>query len=606
MQEQAEAKKLKIPRALQLGRALRFVWQSAKGWTIANGALVAVQGLLPLLPLYLMKLLVDAVTAGPAAPDKGAALKYVLLLVAFTAAATLFTFLIDLLGGMVSEWQGYIVADHMNDVILAKSIEVDLEYYESARYYDTLHRAQREASSRPISIVNGLAKIGQNSISLLAIAGLLLSFHWIVAAILFAAVISGTAVRLRYSGSMYRWQRGQTSTERQAGYLNWMLTDSGHAKEIRLFDLGPLFIRRFRDVRRKLRRGLLAIMRRRSIADFMAQTFATAAIYGSYAYVSYQAMWGQITLGDLVMYYQAFQRVQGFFQGILGSLARLYEDNLFLSNLYEFLDLKRTVSEPLRAAPVPQPMQSGIVVNHVNFQYPEGTRKVLEDVSLFIRPGEVVALVGENGSGKTTLIKLLCRLYDPTGGAITIDGIDLRQFETKALRNEIAIIFQDYAHYHLTARENIWFGNIALAPDHERVVAAARRSGADDVIRTLPHGYDTILGKRFEAGEELSIGEWQKVALARAFMRDAQIIVLDEPTSSMDARAEYEAFQNFHQLVSGRTAILISHRFSTVRMADRIYVLKQGSIIEGGSHEELLRLGGTYARLFEMQALHYR
>jgi ATP-binding cassette subfamily B protein len=606
MQEQAEPKKLKIARALQLGRALRFVWQSAKGWTLANGALVAVQGLLPLLPLYLMKLLVDAVTAGPAAADKGAALRYVLLLVAFTAAATLFTFLIDLLGGMVSEWQGYIVADHMNDVILAKSIEVDLEYYESARYYDTLHRAQREASSRPISIVNGLAKIGQNSISLLAIAGLLLSFHWIVAAILFAAVISGTAVRLRYSGSMYRWQRGQTSTERQAGYLNWMLTDSGHAKEIRLFDLGPLFIRRFRDVRRKLRRGRLAIMRRRSIADFLAQTFATAAIYGSYAYVSYQALWGQITLGDLVMYYQAFQRVQGFFQGILGSLARLYEDNLFLSNLYEFLDLKRTVSEPLHAAPVPQPMQSGIVVNHVNFKYPEGTRKVLEDVSLTIRPGEVVALVGENGSGKTTLIKLLCRLYDPTGGAITIDGIDLRHFETKALRNEIAIIFQDYAHYHLTARENIWFGNIALAPDHERVIAAARRSGADDVIRTLPHGYDTILGKRFEAGEELSIGEWQKVALARAFMRDAQIIVLDEPTSSMDAKAEYEAFQNFHQLVSGRTAILISHRFSTVRMADRIYVMQHGSIVEGGSHEELLRLGGTYARLFEMQALHYR
>jgi ATP-binding cassette subfamily B protein len=606
MQEQAEPKKLKIPRALQLGRALRFVWQSAKGWTLANGALVAVQGLLPLLPLYLMKLLVDAVTAGPAAADKGAALRYVLLLVAFTAAATLFTFLIDLLGGMVSEWQGYIVADHMNDVILAKSIEVDLEYYESARYYDTLHRAQREASSRPISIVNGLAKIGQNSISLLAIAGLLLSFHWIVAAILFAAVISGTAVRLRYSGSMYRWQRGQTSTERQAGYLNWMLTDSGHAKEIRLFNLGPLFIRRFRDVRRKLRRGRLAIMRRRSIADFLAQTFATAAIYGSYAYVSYQAMWGQITLGDLVMYYQAFQRVQGFFQGILGSLARLYEDNLFLSNLYEFLDLKRTVSEPLHATPVPQPMQSGIVVNHVNFQYPEGTRKVLEDVSLTIRPGEVVALVGENGSGKTTLIKLLCRLYDPTGGAITIDGIDLRRFETKALRNEIAIIFQDYAHYHLTARENIWFGNIALAPDHERVIAASRRSGADDVIRTLPHGYDTILGKRFEAGEELSIGEWQKVALARAFMRDAQIIVLDEPTSSMDAKAEYEAFQNFHQLVSGRTAILISHRFSTVRMADRIYVMQHGNIIEGGSHEELLRLGGTYARLFEMQALHYR
>ena len=251
-------------------------------------------------------------------------------------------------------------------------------------------------------------------------------------------------------------------------------------------------------------------------------------------------------------------------------------------------------------------MQRGIVLDHVSFQYPAGTRKALEDISLTIRPGEVVALVGENGSGKTTLIKLLCRLYDPTGGTITVDGIDLRQFETKALRHEIAIIFQDYAHYHLTARENIWLGNTDLPPDHERVSAAARRSGADEVINALPHGYDTILGKRFAEGEELSIGEWQKVALARTFMRDAQIIVLDEPTSSMDAKAEYEVFQSFRQLVSGRTAILISHRFSTVRMADRIYVLKQGSVIEGGTHEELVRVGGTYARLFEMQAQHYR
>jgi ATP-binding cassette subfamily B protein len=246
------------------------------------------------------------------------------------------------------------------------------------------------------------------------------------------------------------------------------------------------------------------------------------------------------------------------------------------------------------------------VLNHVSFQYPAGTREVFEDISLTIRPGEVVALVGENGSGKTTLMKLLCRLYDPTGGSITIDGIDLRQFETKALRHEIAIIFQDYVHYHLTARENIWLGNTDLSPDHEHVIAAARRSGADKFVSTLPHGYDTILGKRFAEGEELSIGEWQKVALARAFVHDAQIIVLDEPTSSMDAKAEYEVFQNFRQLVSGRTAILISHRFSTVRMADRIYVLKQGGVIEGGTHEELVRLGGTYARLFEMQAQHYQ
>jgi ATP-binding cassette, subfamily B, bacterial len=607
MQEQIKPIKLKIRSTLQqLGRALRFVWRSTKGWTIANGVLMAIQGVLPILQLYLMKLMVDAVTAGVAAPDKGVAFKHVLLLGGLMGAVILFASLIGLIAGLISEWQVYIVTDHMNDVLLAKSIEVDLEYYESARYYDTLHRAQREAPSRPMSIVRGLAQIGQNGISLLAIAALLLSFHWIIAIILFTAAISGTAVRLRYTGKMYRWQHEQASAERQTGYLNWMLTDSSHAKEIRLFDLGPLFIRRFRDLRWKLRKGRLAITHRRTIADFAAQTFATAVIYSLYAYLAYQAIGGKATLGDLAMYYQAIQRVQGSLQGILSSLERLYEDNLFLSNLYEFLDLKRTVVEPVHASPVPQPMQRGIVLNHVSFQYSGGARKALEDISLTIRPGEVVALVGENGSGKTTLIKLLCRLYDPTGGTITIDGIDLRQFKTKALRHEIAIIFQDYAHYHLTARENIWLGNTALSPDHERVIAAARRSGADGVISALPHGYDTILGKRFEDGEELSIGEWQKVALARAFMRDAQIIVLDEPTSSMDAKAEYEVFQSFRQLVSGRTAILISHRFSTVRMADRIFVLKHGSIIEGGTHEELVRVGGTYARLFEMQAQHYR
>ncbi|MFO7665879.1 MAG: ABC transporter ATP-binding protein [Desulfobacterales bacterium] len=606
MQEHAESITLKIRRTLQLGRAVRFVWQSAKGWTIANGVLVLVQGVLPLLPLYLMKLTVDAVTAGVVAPDKGIAFRHVLLLVGLMAAVTLLSSLIRSIAGLISEWQAYIVTDHMSDVIHAKSVEVDLEYYESARYYDTLHRAQREAPSRPLGIVNGLTQIGQSGISLLAIAALLVSFHWLIAAILFIAVISGTAVRLKYTGKLYRWQREQTSTERQAGYLNWMLTDSSIAKEIRLFDLGPLFTRRFRDVRQKLRKGRMAITRRRSVADFAAQIFAAMAIYGSCAYVAYEAMRGKITMGDLVMYYQAFQRVQGYLQGILGSLAGLYEDNLFLSNLYEFLDLKRTVIEPVHASPVPQPMQSGIVLNHVSFQYPAGTRKALEGISLTIKPGEVVALVGENGSGKTTLIKLLCRLYDPTGGTITIDGVDLRQFETKALRNEIAIIFQDYAHYHLTARENIWLGYTALPPDHERIIAAARHSGADDVIRGLPHGYETILGKWFEDGEELSMGEWQKVALARAFMRDAQIIVLDEPTSSLDAKAEYEVFQRFRQLVSGRTAVLISHRFSTVRMADRIYVLQNGSVIEGGTHEELLRAGGTYARLFEMQARHYQ
>ncbi len=606
MNAQTESILLKFRRTLELGRTLNFVWQSAKGWTLLNGLLLIIQGLLPLLPLYLTKLIVDAVSSGISAPDKGVAIQHLLWLVALMGAVALATILIRLLAGLVSEWQAYIVTDHMSDVLHAKSVEVDLEFYESSQYYDTLHRAQREAPFRPISIVNGLTQIGQNGISLLAIAALLVSFHWIIALILFVAVISGTAVRLLYTGKMYRWQREQTATDRQASYLNWVLTDSSHAKEIRLFDLGALFMNRFRDIRQTLRKGRMAITRRRTIADFAAQAVATTAIYGSYAFVAYQAIGERITLGDLVMYFQAFQRVQGYLQGMLSSLAGLYEDNLFLSNLYEFLDLKRTVKEPEKAMPVPHPLQQGIVLDHVSFQYPGGARKALENISLTINPGEVVALVGENGSGKTTLMKLLCRLYDPTDGSIALDGIDLRQFDTKSLRSEISIIFQDYAHYHLTAHENIWLGNAVLPPDYDRVIAAARRSGADAVISALPKGYDTILGKRFESGEELSTGEWQKVALARAFMREAQIIVLDEPTSSMDAKAEYEVFQSFRQLVVGRTAILISHRFSTVRMADRIFVMEHGQIIESGTHDQLVQAGGNYAKLFDMQARHYR
>lgn len=593
-------------RTLRLGRAVRFVWESAKGWTLLNAGLLVIQGLLPLLPLYLMKLMVDAVTAGISAADKWAAFQHVMGIGAAMGAVTLLGLALRLLAGWVGEWQSYLVMDHMNDVLLAKSVEVDLEYYESSRYYDTLHRAQREAPTRPLRIVNGLAQIVQNGISLVAISALLLVFHWIIAVILFAAVLLGTAVQWRYSRKLFRWQKEQSSAERQASYLNLLLTHSSYAKEIRLFDLGALFMDRFREIRRKLREGRIALARRQTIAQAGAQTAGLAVLYSLYAYLAYQALGGKITLGDLAMYAQAFQRVQGAFQGILGSLVGLAEDNLFLANLYEFLDLKRTVAEPDPAQPVPRPMRRGLVLDHVSFRYPGSARTVLEDVSLAIRPGETIALVGANGSGKTTLVKLLCRLYDPTGGTIALDGVDLRQFETKALRREIAILFQDYARYHLSAAENVWMGNAARPPDRERIVAAARRSGADEVIRRLPHGYDTMLGKWFADGEELSVGEWQKVALARAFMRDAQILVLDEPTSSMDAKAEYDVFQRFRQLVAGRTAVLISHRFSTVRMADRIFVLEQGRISEGGTHDELVRAGGTYARLFEMQAQHYR
>jgi ATP-binding cassette subfamily B protein len=330
------------------------------------------------------------------------------------------------------------------------------------------------------------------------------------------------------------------------------------------------------------------------------------AVYGTFVLIAYRTIGGVITLGDMVMYFQAFQRGLGYLQSLLGSMADLYENNLFLSNLYEFLDLKPRVKPPLHPHPVPRPIREGILFEHVSFSYPQGSRKALYDISFAMKPGEVVALVGENGSGKTTFIKLLCRLYDPTEGTITLDNTDLRQFDLAALRREFSVIFQDYVKYQLTVRENIWLGNIDAAPNETDIIEAAQRAGAHNMISHLPNAYETILGKWFDTGEELSIGEWQKIALARAFLRDSQIIVLDEPTSSLDAGTEYEIFSRFPALLEGRSAILISHRFSTVRMADRIYVFEQGRILEQGSHPDLMRAGGTYAALFEKQAQYYK
>ncbi len=601
-----ESVRVKIQRIFHIERALALVWQSAPGWTIASLMLIIVQGPLPLLSLYLMKLLVDAVTAGLATSDKGSTFGELALLIVLMGAVSLFGTLSGLIAGLVSEAQAQTVTDHIHDILHAKSIEVDLEYYENPQYYDTLHRAQQEAPFRPPHILNGLVQLGRNGISLLTMVSLLFSFHWGIAIILFTATIPGILVRLKYARKMYRWQREQAQTERRAWYFNWILTGDIHTREIRLFDLGFLFIGWFRDLRKQLRRERFKMTARRSVAELVAQASTAFAIFGSYAFIAYRTVQGNISLGDLIMYYQAFQRSQGFLQQMLSSLADLYEDNLFLSSFYEFLDLERKVAEPLHPRPVPRPIKTGIVFDHVSFQYPMGTKKVLEDVTLIIRPGEKVALVGENGAGKTTLIKLLCRLYDPTNGTIIFDGIDLREFKTTTLRREISVIFQDYVHYNLTARENIWFGDVNLPPDHERIVLSAHYTGADDVIIRLKNGYETTLGKWFEDGEELSIGEWQKVALARAFLREAQIIVLDEPTSAMDAKAEYEVFNKFRQLAEGQTAILISHRFSTVRMADRIYVLENGRITENGTHDDLVRHGGTYARMFETQAQYYR
>jgi ATP-binding cassette, subfamily B, bacterial len=565
-----------------------------------------IQGVLPLAGLYMIQLIVNAVTEGIAAVDKTAAFQDVAWLILIAGLIGLASALARSASTLVSEAQSQVVTDHISDLIHSQSIAVDLEYYENSKYYDVLHRAQQEAPYRPTRIVNDLVMVGQSGITLIGVIGILFSIHWSVGLIIVAAALPSAYVRLRYSQRLYRWETTRTDADRRSWYLHWLLTDGNHAKEIRLFDLGATFREWFKELRRVLRGERLRITARRSLADLASQAVATLAVFGTFAYIAWQTIQGTITLGAMMMYYTAFNTGLNALQSVLGGVAGLYEDNLFLTYYHDFMALAPKVVDRADPRPVPRPMREGVVFEDVTFNYPDTARTALADVDLHIRPGEVTALVGANGSGKTTIVKLLCRLYDPQRGRVTLDGVDLRELPVAELRRGISVIFQDFAKYQLTARQNIWIGNVARPEDDPAIEAAARAAGADAVIAELGHGYDSMLGKWFQEGEELSIGEWQKVALARAFVRDAEILVFDEPTSALDPVSEWSAFEHIRELARGRAVILISHRFSTVRNADRIHIVEHGRIVESGDHAELMTLDGRYARMYEVQARAYQ
>lgn len=588
-----------------LWRTLGLVWRSGPGWTLASAALILVQGALPLLSLYVMKVFIDELSHALSPTASAAEFSRVFLPLALLAVLSLAGVMCRSVATLVTESQGQAVTDHVHCILYSKAIEVDLDYYETPHYYDELHRALQEAPFRPTKITNGLVQVARSGLSLAAIGGLLLSFHWALAFALVGAAIPPTLIRLFFGGRLYLWQYKRTRTDREALYFGWMLTGDQHAKEIRLLGLGRHFLEQYQRLRKVLRSERLRIVGKRTLAELGTDAVTTVAIFAVFMFAVQRAFAGEVTLGALVMYYQALHRGHGFLRELVAGATGLYEDSLFVSCLFTFLGVENSVTEPEQPRPLPQPMRKGIAFTGVRFAYPSTTRRALDGVDFVVGPGEVVALVGENGSGKTTLVKLLCRLYDPTEGVITYDDIPLDALGLSALRRQVSVVFQDFARYQLTARENIWFGNVDLSPRDERIVLAARLSGADSAISTLTHGYDTILGARFEEGEELSIGEWQKVALARAFLSDAEVIVLDEPTSAMDPIAECEFFDRFRRLLGRRAAVLISHRFSTVRMADRIYVMENGKTTECGTHDELMREGGKYAELFAAQARYY-
>jgi len=591
---------------IRLRRTLRLVWQISPGWTLASVVLVLFRGVLPLASLWVTRHVVDEVAQALQASGASTGFTSVIGWVALAAGVAVLAALLRAAGEVVNQAQSALVVDRVSSILHKQSVAVDLEYYETPEYYDTLHRAQNEARYRVGRALTGLLQIGQAAISLIGTAGLLATFDWRVAGVLVVGVIPAALVRATYSRRLHRLEQQHVEGDRRAWYYSWMMTSPHYAKEVRLFGTGNVFQARYDELRRQLREARLGLGRRRALASLVVQLASSATVFGALALVAYQTLAGEATIGGLVMYYQAYQVALGQLRGILTALTGLYEDSVFLSDLYRFLDLDPKITVKPDPADVPKPAQQAIVFHDVSFAYSGCDSMAVDGADFEVRPGEVIALVGANGAGKTTLIKLLCRLYDPCRGQITVDGVDLCNLDPVSWRKQISVIFQDFAHYNLSLRENIWLGDVDADPEGDRVMTAARLSGADSLCDKLPRGYETFLGHYFADGHELSIGEWQKVALARAFIREGGIVVLDEPTSALDAIAEAELFGHFRRLLAGRSAIVISHRFSTVHMADRIYVLDEGRIVEGGTHKELIEKNGLYARMYNAQAGLYR
>ena len=595
-------------------RALELVWTTSRLLTIALGALTILVGVLPAAVAYVGALIIDAVVAATQAYAAGggdlvAVARPVFVLVGIEAVIVA-----ALAGGQrgISLCQALLRAQlgqRVNVMILEKALTLELAQFEDSEFYDKLTRARREASSRPLSLVNRTFGLAQNVVSLLSYAVLLVQFSpWAVVVLVVAGLPSFIA-ETRFSDeafSLFRWRSPDT---RMQLYLETVIAREDNVPEVKLYGLGPLLLKRYCDIFDRLYGRDRSLAIRRDGWGFVLGLIGTAALYGAYAWIAAVAVMGRITLGQMTMYLMLFRQGQSAVGAILSAIGGMYEDNLYLSTLYEYLETPpaRPTGRKGDGAHVgPQPAD-GVRFEHVSFTYPGAAEPALTDIDLHIRPGESLALVGENGSGKTTLIKLLTRLYRPDSGRILLDGLDLEEWNEGVLRQRIGVIFQDFARYQFLVGENIGVGDVRHFGEEPRWRAAARKGMADAVIEPLPRGYATQLGKWFKDGLELSGGQWQKIALSRAFMREsADILVLDEPTAAMDAAAEATIFEHFRQLTKNRIAILISHRFSTVRMASQIVVIDRGRIIERGTHAELMTLDGHYARLFSLQAAGYK
>ena len=584
-------------------RAMDLVWTTSRALTISLALLTLVAGILPAVIAFIGQLIVDGVVAAmtSTAPDTLHVLRLILL-----EAFVVILFAASQRGLSVSQsLLRALLGQRVNVMILEKALTLQLANFEDSEFYDKLTQARREASMRPLSLVNRTFGLVQNAIALTSYAVLLFAFSPWAVVILIGAGLPSFFAEAKFSGDAFRLFRWRSPETRMQMYLETVIAREDGVKEVKLFQLGPRLLQRYRDIFNKLFVEDRRLTLRRDGWGFVLGLLSTTAFYGAYAWIVITTINGQITLGAMTMYLVLFRQGQAAVAASLSAISGMYEDNLYLSNLYDYLE-QPVPARQGKAKHGPDP-QLGIQFKNVSFNYPGSNGKALNNVSLQIRPGESLALVGENGSGKTTLIKLLTRLYEPTEGNIILDGLDLQNWDVEALRQRIGVIFQDFGRYQFSVGENIGAGDVRYIDDAGRWTKAAKKGMAAPFIEEMPDGYETQLGRWFKGGRELSGGQWQKIALSRAFMRsDADILVLDEPTATMDAASEAAVFDYFRSESHNKMTILISHRFSTVRAADQIIVIHKGEILEQGTHESLLAMNGQYSHLFELQARGYQ
>lgn len=586
-----------------VGPLLAMVWATSPGLTSATAALRLVRALIPLAMLWVGKLILDALvaftTAGTGDPAR------IWQLVALELALAVLS---DILG-RANTLIDSLLGDRFTNLVSVRLIEhatgLDLASFEDPVFYDKLERARRQTTGR-LGLLAALLNLSQDLVSLISLsAGLIVFSPWLML-LLVAAVIPAFLGETHFSSLaysvLYRW----TPQRRELDYLRMLGASIQSAKEVKIFGLGPYLASRYEEVSRRIYEENKAVARKRAGLGSLLNLLATGGYYGGYAVVLARTLAGGLSIGTFTFLTGSFYRSRTYIERILQGFNDVSEQALYLGDLFDFFAMQPQIASRPGALPAPRPIRAGFEFRNVAFAYPGAGRPVLRNVNFRLEPAQKVALIGENGAGKTTLVKLLARLYDPTAGQVLLDGVDLREYGVEDLRKEIGVIFQDYMRYEMLAKENIGFGEIDGIADRSRIERAGAQSLASEVIGRLPHGYDQMLGRRFEGGVDLSGGEWQKFALARAYMRDAQLLILDEPTATLDARAEYRVFQRFSELTRGRMAVLISHRFSTVRMADGILVLADGQVRERGTHDQLVALGGRYAELFALQAEGYR